>query len=55
MAIEDTPTGSEFDINRFQDLLNRLEASKKRQVTQKGEIGRGDIYAQGLASMMANF
>lgn len=55
MSFEDTPTGSEFDINRFQDLLNRLEESKKRQLTQKGKIGRGDIYAQGLASMMSNF
>ena len=52
---ENKATGSEFDINRFQALLNRLEASKKRQVTQKGQIGRGDIYAQGLASMMSNF
>ena len=52
---ENKATGSEFDINRIQELLNRLEASKKRQVTQKGQIGRGDIYAQGLASMMGNF
>ena len=55
MAFEDQATGTEFDINRFQELLDRLEASKKRQVTQKGQIGRGDIYAQGLASMMGNF
>lgn len=55
MTFEDKSTGSEFDITRFQDLLDRLEASKKRQTTQKGQIGRGDIYAQGLASMMANF
>jgi len=54
-SFESTPTGDEFDINRFQQLLDRLEASKKRQVTQKGQIGRGDIYAQGLASMMSNF
>jgi len=52
---ENKTTGSEFDLNRFQQLLDRLEASKKRQVTQKGQIGRGDIYAQGLASMMSNF
>jgi hypothetical protein len=55
MSFEKTATGNEFDINRFQELLDRLEASKKRQTTQKGQIGRGDIYAQGLASMMSNF
>ena len=55
MSFENQATGSEFDIDRFQELLNRLEASKKRQVTQKGKIGRGDIYAQGLASMMSDF
>ena len=54
-SFENKATGSEFDLNRFQQLLDRLEASKKRQVTQKGQIGRGDIYAQGLASMMSNF
>jgi hypothetical protein len=54
-SFDNKATGSEFDINRFQQLLDRLEASKKRQVTQKGQIGRGDIYAQGLASMMSNF
>ena len=55
MTFEQKPTGIEFDINRFQDLLNRLEQSKMKQMTQKGQIGRGDIYAQGLASMMSNF
>lgn len=55
MSFEDKPTGTEFDLNRFQQLLSRLEASKMKQMTQKGQIGRGDIYAQGLASMMGNF
>jgi hypothetical protein len=55
MTFENNPTGYEFDINRFQDLLNRLEESKKKQTAQKGQIGRGDIYAQGLASMFSNF
>ena len=55
MSFEETATGNEFNIDRFQELLDRLEASKKRQLTQKGQIGRGDIYAQGLASMMSNF
>lgn len=49
------PADQYFNINKFQQLLDRLEASKKRQTTQKGQIGRGDIYAQGLASMMSNF
>jgi hypothetical protein len=44
-----------FDINKFQQLLQRLEASKGRQQRQKSVEGRRDIYAQGLASMMSNF
>jgi hypothetical protein len=43
------------DINTFQNLLNKLEGSKKRQQRQKSVEGRRDIYAQGLASMMSNF
>ena len=48
-------TSSEFDINRFEELLKRLEASKGRQQRQKSVEGRRDIFAQGLASMMGNF
>jgi len=44
-----------FDINEFDALLGRLEASKGRQQRQKSVEGRRDIYAQGLASMMSNF
>jgi hypothetical protein len=44
-----------FDINKFEELLNRLESSKGRQQRQKSLEGRRDIYAQGLASMMSNF
>jgi hypothetical protein len=43
------------DINTFQQLLDKLEGSKKRQQRQKSVEGRRDIYAQGLASMMSNF
>ena len=43
------------DLNTFQQLLNRLEASKKRQQRQRSVEGRRDIYAGGLASMMSNF
>lgn len=54
-----TNTGSDnatdFDINRFQELLDRLEASKGRQQRQKSVEGRRDVFAQGLASMMSNF
>lgn len=47
--------GSDFDINRFEQLLSRLEASKGRQQRQKSVEGRRDIFSQGLASMMGNF
>lgn len=43
------------NLNEFQELLDRLEGSKKRQQRQKSVEGRRDIYAQGLASMMSNF
>ena len=44
-----------FDLNNFDALLNRLEASKGRQQRQKSVEGRRDIFQQGLASMMSNF
>lgn len=50
-----TDSASDFDINRFEELLNRLEASKGRQQRQKSVEGRRDIFSQGLASMMGNF
>jgi len=43
------------DLDTFQQLLDRLEGSKKRQQRQKSVEGRRDIYSQGLASMMSNF
>jgi len=48
-------TDNYFDINKFEQLLERLEGSKGRQQRQKSLEGRRDIYAQGLASMMSNF
>ena len=42
-------------LRDFQDLLDRLEGSKKRQQRQKSVEGRRDVYSQGLASMMSNF
>ena len=55
-----TPAGQSnrddyFDINKFEQLLNRLEASKGRQQRQKSLEGRRDIFATGLGSMMSNF
>jgi len=46
---------AKVDLPTFQKLLNKLEASKKRQQRQKSVEGRRDIYAGGLASMMSNF
>ena len=48
-------TASNFDINQFEQLLSRSEASKGRQQRQKSVEGRRDIFSQGLASMMSNF
>ena len=46
---------AQVDLKTFQSLLDKLEASKKRQQRQKSVEGRRDIYAGGLASMMSNF
>ena len=43
------------NLNEFQELLDRLEGSKKRQVRQKSVEDRRGTFAQGLASMMSNF
>ena len=51
----DENTDNYFDIQRFSDLLEKLESSKKRQQRQKSVEGRRDIFAQGLAGMMGNF
>ena len=52
---EKADAGTDFDIDRFEALLNRLEASKGRQQRQKSVEGRRDIFSQGLAGMMGNF
>ena len=49
------PNDDYFDINKFEDLLRRLEASKGRQTRQKSLEGRRDTWAAGLANMMSNF
>lgn len=53
--MEDYSENPSVDIAAFQELLDKLEGSKKRQQRQKSVEGRRDIYAQGLASMMSNF
>ena len=58
MTLPAGQTGTEgdyFNIIKFEELLNRLEASKGRQQRQKSLEGRRDIFAGGLASMMSNF
>lgn len=54
-AADDYRKTSSVDLEEFQGLLSRLEASKKRQQRQKSLEGRREIYAQGLAAMMTNF
>jgi hypothetical protein len=44
-----------FDLNKFEGLLGKLEASKGRQQRQKSLEGRRDTFATGLGSMMTNF
>jgi hypothetical protein len=46
---------AKVNLTEFQQLLDRLEGSKKRQQRQKSVEGRRDIYSQGMASMMSNF
>ena len=44
-----------FDINKFEQLLARLEESKGRQQRQKSLEDRRNIFATGLGNMMSNF
>lgn len=60
MTLSSIPAGQTdkddyFDIKKFEDLLNRLEASKGRQQRQKSLESRRNIFATGLAGMMGNF
>ena len=48
-------TDNAFDINKFEQLLERLENSRVRQQRQKPTEGRRDISAQDPSSMMGNF
>jgi hypothetical protein len=55
LAQTGTDNTTDFELGRFQELLDRLESSKGRQQRQKSVEGRRDIFQQGLASMMSNF
>jgi len=46
---------SAFNLDEFEGLLGKLEASKMKQQSQKSQEGRRDIFATGLAQMMSNF
>lgn len=46
---------SQENIEKFQDLLNRLQRSKMQQAEQSARESRRGTFAQGIASMMSNF
>jgi hypothetical protein len=43
------------DLNQFETLLGKLEASKIKQAGSAALDTRRNTYAQGLAQMMSNF
>ena len=55
MTVAGNTNDDYFDINKFEQLLERLEGSKQRQQRQKSVESRRDIFATGLAGMMGNF
>jgi hypothetical protein len=54
MSTSTSPTDY-FDISKFQQLLDKLEASKGRQKRQESLEGRKDQFAAGIANVMSNF
>ena len=54
-GVEGAKDDDSFNVTKFEELLTRLEGSKKRQQRQKSVEGRRDIWAGGLANMMTNF
>tara|TARA_R100000781_G_C4014347_1_gene104800 strand:+ start:123 stop:305 length:183 start_codon:yes stop_codon:yes gene_type:complete len=52
---EESQSDDYFDIYKFENLLNRLEASKTRQSRDKSIEDRRGTWATGLANMMSNF
>tara|TARA_R110000868_G_scaffold351825_1_gene613093 strand:+ start:248 stop:424 length:177 start_codon:yes stop_codon:yes gene_type:complete len=49
------PADDYFDINKFEQLLGRLEASKGRQKRQTSLEDRRNIFATGIGNVMSNF
>lgn len=54
MTVSNNPADY-FDISKFQQLLDKLEASKGRQKRQESLEGRRDQFAAGIANVMSNF
>lgn len=50
-----TDANNYFDIEQFQQLLDKLEASKGRQKRQESLEERRNQFAAGIANVMANF
>ena len=46
---------SDAELQDFETLVGRLEASKMRQAAQSNRARQRDTFAGGLASMMGNF
>jgi len=46
---------SAAELQDFEALVGRLEASKMRQAAQGNRARQRDVFAGGLASMMGNF
>lgn len=49
------PADDYFDINKFEELLGRLESSKGRQQRQKSIEDRRNLFAASLGNVMSNF
>ena len=48
-------TGESINLGDFQQLLEKLEASKMRQKRQESVEGRRNLFSQGIANVMSNF
>jgi hypothetical protein len=55
MTTSNTSGTDYFDISKFQELLDKLEASKGRQKRQEALEERKGQFAAGLANVMSNF
>ena len=53
--MEETTTGESINLGDFQQLLEKLEASKMRQKRQESVEGRRNLFSQGIANVMSNF